>query len=833
MVIRSGRHGKCTTFVSHRFYAAGRHLGARTEHGLRGGIPQLHNAFDARGSTSGSPVGSNRMSLADCAATQSQPPAKFIRPKISQCQQTQASTTSQELLRRRAIAQIALDDLMLSAYLRSGDHLSRLTELLRQARNSDPQLGADLEAEVTALTKRRTFGLVFEQHQPEAVELPGRAIRRGDKVRILPPRGDATKADLRLWRVRKIEGAGPGRKAHLEELDAAEPDTSSALAGDLVVVAEFRDTIYPGLVETGRVERGGDKPFHTVINGENYHALEMLTYTHRNSIDAIYIDPPYNTGAKDWKYNNNYVEGDDDYRHSKWLAFMERRLKVARELLRPDDSVLIVTIDEKEYLRLGLLLEQTFSEARIQMVSVQSKPGGVSRDMMFARSDEYYFFVLLGNSAPGKVPLSSEWSARTGKKSVTEELYWQKMRRTGSSPLRRDSPGAFYPVLLDNEGVIVGAGDALPLEASTSTYEPPTGLLPVWPTRGDGVDGRWQLGPEKCREAIAKGYLARGKLRGPVTTIYYLASGEQAKVESGLFTVSGRASDGSILVDHSGYVPMMTATTQWRVAAHSANEHGTRLLPAFIPGRKFPFPKSLYAVEDALRFFVHNKPNATILDFFSGSGTTAHAVIRLNKQDGGHRQCISITNNEVSAEEQKRLRQSGLRPGDAEWEAQGICDYITKPRVVAAITGETPQGEPVKGDYKFTDEFPMSDGFEENAAFFTLTYESPLTVRHNRAFARIAPLLWLCAGSLGRIITCLSEEGWDVSQTYGVLANLDHTDDFITSIVASGSVRLAFVVTDDDSAFQMVCHDLPSGIVTIRLYESYIQNFEINTGRSL
>src|SRR5699024_10406888 len=108
-----------------------------------------------------------------------------------------------------------------------------------------------------------------------------------------------------------------------------------------------------------------------------------------------------------------------------------------------------------------------------------------------------------------------------------------------------------------------------------------------------------------------------------------------------------------------------------------------------LPDRTFPFPKSLYAVEDALSFAVQDKPEAKILDFFSGSGTTAHAVMRLNKQDSGRRQCISITNNEVSAEEQRKLRRAGLRPGDPEWEALGICDYITKPRVTAAITGRT------------------------------------------------------------------------------------------------------------------------------------------------
>jgi adenine-specific DNA-methyltransferase len=120
---------------------------------------------------------------------------------------------------------------------------------------------------------------------------------------------------------------------------------SSFFPDDLVVVAEFRDTIYPGLVSTGSVQLGGDKPFHTVINGENYHVLKALTYRHRGNVDAIYIDPPYNSGARDWKYNNDYVEGDDLYRHSKWLAMMERRLRLAQGSLNPADSVLIITID--------------------------------------------------------------------------------------------------------------------------------------------------------------------------------------------------------------------------------------------------------------------------------------------------------------------------------------------------------------------------------------------------------------------------------------------------------------------------------------------------------
>ena len=177
-------------------------------------------------------------------------------------------------------------------------------------------------------------------------------MRRGDKVRVLPPRGTTQRGDQRLWRVTRIEGDGEARMAQITLIDAETPETADVAVADLVVVAEFRNFIYPGLVSTGRVSRGGDKPFHTVINGENFHVPEALTYTHRGKIDAIYIDPPYNTGARDWKYNNDYVESEDLYRHSKWLAFIERRLMVSRELLNPKSSTLIVTIDEKEYLRL-------------------------------------------------------------------------------------------------------------------------------------------------------------------------------------------------------------------------------------------------------------------------------------------------------------------------------------------------------------------------------------------------------------------------------------------------------------------------------------------------
>ncbi|SCW94784.1 DNA methylase [Sphingobium faniae] len=250
-----------------------------------------------------------------------------------------------------------------------------------------------------------------------------------------------------------------------------------------------------------------------------------------------------------------------------------------------------------------------------------------------------------------------------------------------------------------------------------------------------------------------------------------------------------------------------------------------------MPGRKFPYPKSIYAVEDALRVCLEDRPDAIVLDFFAGSGTTAHAVMRLNRQDGGQRQCISVTNNEVGADEQAQLCADNLRPGDPNWEQWGICDYITKPRIKAAITGQTPEGEPIKGDYRFTDEFPMAEGFEENAEFFTLTYETPVAVSHNRAFARIAPLLWMRAGNEGRRIEALPVAGWDVADTYGLLTELDAAGPFADAVAKAEKVRVAYIVTDDERRFQAIVRQLPDTVEPVRLYESYLTNFRFAMGR--
>jgi adenine-specific DNA-methyltransferase len=673
-----------------------------------------------------------------------------------------------------------------------GNFLSRLTDLIAQAKAKDPALGRELEREFQVLASRRSFGLNFERHLPETVELPGQPVRKGDKVRVLPQRGSTTKGDQKLWKVIGFETLDATRLAQVEALNAAEPQRKRVAMEDLVVVAEFRDHIYPGLVSTGKIERGGDKPFHTVINGENFHVLEALTFTHRGKIDVIYIDPPYNSGAKDWKYNNNYVEKDDLYRHSKWLAMIERRLLIAKDLLNPRASALIVTIDEKEYVHLGLLLEQIFPEANMQMISTLINSKGTGRANEFRRVDEYIFFLWFGEAKLGRLAASSAIQIETsdilgGEVGEDENdddlddesdaiasnetgfgLDWQTFRRRDLASRRgtkKGGPRQFYPIYVNVEsGHIEAVGDSLPHSVPRSTSPHRKGCVAVFPIRKDGTEMNWSVVGPTFEKRWKVGYARAGKATPDQPQKYiiqYLKAGPIKDIEEGRAIVTGRNADGSVVAEYPE-ATVKTPTTQWAFRSHNAEHYGTGILTSLIPGRTFPYPKSLYAVEDALRIFLAEKPNAIILDFFAGSGTTAHAVMRLNRQDGKRRQCISITNNEVKAEEQIAHRKARLRPGDSEWEKFGICEYITKPRIASAITGTTPEGKDVIGDYKFTDEFPMAEGFDENAEFFSLTYETPVAVSHNRAFAQIAPLLWMRTGSQGRRIDSLPAKGWEV-----------------------------------------------------------------------
>ena len=179
-----------------------------------------------------------------------------------------------------------------------------------------------------------------------------------------------------VWQVKSVKDGvvtlvKPKDDAHPSEPTRSAAEPVSFAVEEVLVVREFGEPIFPSLVPVDAVANGpADTPWHTLIEADNYHALQLLDYLYAGKVDCIYIDPPYNTGARDWKYNNDYVDGNDGWRHSKWLAFMAKRLKLAKTLLKPDTGVLIVTIDEHEVHHLGMLLEREFPEAWRQLVTI-------------------------------------------------------------------------------------------------------------------------------------------------------------------------------------------------------------------------------------------------------------------------------------------------------------------------------------------------------------------------------------------------------------------------------------------------------------------------------
>ena len=735
----------------------------------------------------------------------------------------------------------------------------RLEDLMERAAQFDENLARDIKDYVHG----RRYGLVYEASKPEFVRMWKKPVVRGDIVNILPPRGvmeDTKNEDDSSEIVYKVISISEG-VAMLRNEQTGEAVTASA--DDIVALARFDKPIYAGLRETGRVERGGDKPYHVVINGENYHALQTLVYAYQGQVDCIYIDPPYNTGATDWKYNNNYVGKDDKYRHSKWLTFMEDRLRLAKKLLNPKDSVLIVTIDEKEYLRLGLLLEQEFPNANIQMVSIGINPAAVARDSEFGRFDEYAFFVMIGGAAPLRMELGKGWVTTKGRTHNRTEARWDLLKRSGTRTQRKDSPGCFYPIFA-KDGKIVEIGNSIPLDMNRGDVEVPADVDVIWPIRKNRTEGNWQLSPDNLRELWQQGFVRLGKAKGSAATVYYLKRGERNKINTGVYTIQGRAEDGSLIVVKSEDINGATSVppTQWRMPSHDSTQYGTRLLEkVFDDEKRFSFPKSLYAVEDCLRFFVSNKPHATIIDFFAGSGTTAHAVMRLNHQDNGKRRCISVTNNEISVSENERLTGMGLRYGDDEWERIGICNYVTIPRLRSVITGRTPNGNPIPGDYgllteeyaeldadvidpdtgkkirgkvfkkvqipdsSVPDPFPMSDGFNENAVFFDLEYLEPSVVSADLAFDRIAPILWLAGGCKGAILQ--RQKGYVIGETYAVLFDPRYKTRFVDAVLENKEIKTVFIVTDAAERYRSLCAELP-GCRVMQLYESYLRSFEIN-----
>lgn len=697
--------------------------------------------------------------------------------------------------------------------------MAALDELIQKIEN--PELRAQIKAAANKLVKQKKFGLVFEEHLPECTPLYDIPVKEGAKVAL------KTGKVSDFYTVLKIKD---GIAFCLNQDRSA---TAEFATKNLVCIAEFGEPIYPYLQLLDTVCNAPDNDiWHTLIEADNYHALQLLEYLYAGKVDCIYIDPPYNTGARDWKYNNDYVDANDSYRHSKWLSMMQKRLRIAKKLLNPKDSALIVTIDEKEYLHLGCLLEEVFPEARMQMISALTNSRGVARENGFARVDEYIFVLQFGESTVCRLPLSDEWRVNVKEDKRVTHLRWSMLIRSGSHFLRSDSVNQFYPVFVTNDGKRIHSVGESYYGQDRTEVKAPNGTFAVWPLRQDGKEGNWQISNENLRLLIAKGFVMLGRLSKGTVPIYYLKKGEIEKVEKGVYEISGHREDGSIISDTE--VRSLVTGTQWRIGSHDASIGGTSLLKSMFGDSRFTFPKSLYSTHDTIRFFVANKPDALIVDFFAGSGTTLHAVNLLNTEDGGHRRCVMVTNNEVSEAEAKTLAARGYNPCDEEWNKLGIARYVTWPRTVCSIEGKDINGNPLNGNYLGSD-VPMADGFNANAVFFKLGFLDKTKISLGRQFKELLSILWMKAGAHG---PCPSvKEGVPdmlilPGNRMAILNDENCFFEFSKQLAEYPEINVVYLVTDYETGFTAMTAALP-GKTTYQLYRNYIDNFRINAGRNV
>lgn len=733
--------------------------------------------------------------------------------------------------------------------------MAELHELIAKIEN--PELRAQIQEAANKLFKQKKFGLVFEDHLPECTPLYDIPVRKGAKVSLKSGKVNET------YTVLKIEN---GRALCLprDKSDAVDFDVN-----ELVTTAELGDPIYPSLQMLDEVCNAPDSDlWHTLIEADNYHALQLLEYLYAGKVDCIYIDPPYNTRAKDWKYNNDYVDPNDSYRHSKWLAMMQKRLALAKRLMNPASSVLIVTIDEKEYLHLGCLLEEMFEEAKIQMISSVINPAGAGKKE-FARTDEYIFFVRLGSASV--LPESREVE--------NVPVIWDTLRRSSLANARGKhgkgacGPNQFYPIYVnDLTGKIERIGD--PIAEDVDRHSVPTiaGCTAVFPVRPDGTEMNWGIKPDEAEARLRSGYLRAGAYKPNEPQQYvisYLTGGIISDIEAGIAITEGYNEDGTIIAYYPTGKDKMP-TTNWNRSTHDAQRYGTNILSKFI-GNRFQYPKSVYAVKDALSYFVKENSNALIVDFFAGSGTTLHAVNLMNAEDGGQRRCILVTNNEVSADEEKQLTAAGYSRGDDEWNNLGIARYVTWPRTVCSILGRDIDGNPIEGDYGVIEEdyvvdeedtvvskktskpitkriyarqkvqklpklaaIKRADGFKANAVFFKLGFLDKTKVSLGMQFKELLSTLWMKAGAIGRCpIVDASVPDMLIlpDNKMAILNDENQFGEFAEQLTQHPEIEVVYLVTDYESSFVAMTQAL-EGKKTYQLYRDYLDNFRINAGRN-
>jgi len=337
-------------------------------------------------------------------------------------------------------------------------------------------------------------------------------------------------------------------------------------------------------------------PVNLLIQGDNYHSLAVLNFTHQEAVDLIYIDPPYNRGAQggnDFRYNDKFVDREDPFRHSKWLSFMEKRLKLAKNLLK-QTGVIFISIDNTEQAPLRMLCDEIFGEKNFVGALIwRKKEGGGQADSYFVTEHEYILVYAKSEEFQWKDEEIPVTEAEFNKKDKDGKFTAVKLAKWGNTARREDRPKMYFPI------------------------KSPNGQN-IYPTAPDGGDGRWRVGKKRMEMLIEKDLVFWQERNGrwtPYEKIYF--DDKEVKI----------IKERSILYD--------LATT-----ADGTNE----LTEIFGKKDIFENPKPTELIKFFLRYGADN--NAVVLDFFAGSGTTGHAVLALNNEDNGKRSFVICTNNE-------------------------------------------------------------------------------------------------------------------------------------------------------------------------------------------
>lgn len=420
----------------------------------------------------------------------------------------------------------------------------------------------------------------------------------------------------------------------------------------------------PVLVEVPEraiISNDAEAPNHILIEGDNLEVLTALSYSHAGMIDVIYIDPPYNTGNKDFVYNDSFVDKEDGYRHSKWLSFMNKRLKIAKGLLS-DKGVLFISIDDNEFAQLKMLCNEILGEENhISTLATIMNLKGNQDEFGFAGTHEYTLVYCLShdNCVLGQLPIAEEeldeWQS-------DDKGYYKKganLKSTGINAPREKRPNLFYPILIDKTTKAV----------STITQD------------------EFELIYDKALKMHDEAYLSQLRLKYKNLRYIFLlplTSGKEmswrwgiqkVRAESDELIVSMKGNDVSIYKKQRpqlGDMPSKKPKSVFYKPEYSSG-NGKAELISVLGESLFGYPKPLQLIKDFLTISYYKE--ARILDFFAGSGTTLHATMQLNAEDGGHRQCILATNNE-----------------------NGICENVTYERNRRVIQGyTTPKGEEVVG----------------------------------------------------------------------------------------------------------------------------------------